>query len=80
MVQHTNCIPKDKILYVLTDEDMVGTYDDRHKEGAYDALSDPAKNELFRLVKKGLEFGLGEAWTDYMNASMDEALRYKQIP
>ena len=54
-------------------------YDDRHDDGAYDALSDLAKVELFRLVKKGLEFGLGEAWSDYLDAAMDEALRYRQI-
>ena len=73
MEQHGNCIPRDRVLFVLTDEDMAAFYDDRHDDGTYDALSDTAKDELFRRVKKGLEFGLGEAWHDYMIASVDEA-------
>ena len=79
MTQHTNCISTDRILYVLTDEDMAGNYDARHEEGDYDALSGAAKDELFHLVKKNLEHGLGAVWDDYMDAAIYEALRYRQV-
>jgi len=72
-------IPRTEVLWVLQTADLEGEYDERHEQGAYEALSPTAKEELFRLVKKGLEFGLGETWTDCMNTAIDEALRYRQI-
>jgi len=73
-------IPRNEVLYVLQTDDMEMKYDERQDEtGAYDALSPTAKEELFRLVKKGLEFGLGESWNDAMENALDEALRYRQI-
>jgi len=78
-VAGSNSIPRPEILWVLQTADLEGEYDERHEQGAYEALSPSAKEELFRLVKKGLEFGLGETWTDCMNTAIDEALRYRQI-
>jgi len=73
-------IPRKDILYVLQTDDMEMKYDERQDEtGAYDALSPTAKEELYRLVKKGLEFGLGEVWNDAMDSAIEEALRYRQI-
>lgn len=73
-------IPRDEILYVLQTADLEMKYDERQDEtGAYDALSPYAKEELFRLVKKGLEFGLGEVWNDAMDSAIEEAERYRQI-
>jgi len=78
-VAGSTSIPRPEILWVLQTADLEGEYDERHEQGAYEALSPSAKEELFRLVKKGLEFGLGETWTDCMDTAIDEALRYRQI-
>ena len=73
-------IPRNEILYVLQTADLEMKYDEHlDKTGAYDALSPSAKEELYRLVKKGLEFGLGESWNDYMDSAISEALQYRQI-
>ena len=73
-------ISRNEILYVLQTMDLEMKYDEHLDEtGAYDALSPTAKEELFRLVKKGLEFGLGEVWNDYMDAAISEAIQYRQI-
>ena len=72
-------MPRTEILYMPQTGDLEDVYDEHHEEGAYDALSPLAKNELFRLVKKGLEFGLGATWHDYMDVAIDEALQHRQI-
>lgn len=78
-IEYTH-IPRNEILYVLQTADLEMKYDElQDKTGAYDALSPTAKEELFRLVKKGLEFGLGEVWNEYMDSAIDEALHYRQI-
>ena len=79
MLGNNNVVPESEILWSLRVGDLEIEYDSRKGEGAYKALTPTAKEELIRLVKKGLESGLGEAWADYMSASMDEALHYRQI-
>lgn len=73
--KHMRDVPEDEILWSLRIGDLEGEYDSRKGDGAYAALTPTAKEELIYDVKKGLDSGLGEAWADYMSASMDEALR-----
>lgn len=57
-------------LFILQVDDMIGFYDNTNGEGSYDKLSATHKTELQRSVKKHLEYGLGEAWADYMRESI----------
>ena len=60
-------------LFILQVDDMIGFYDNTNGEGSYDKLSATHKTELHRRVKKHLDYGLGEAWTDYMKVSVELA-------
>jgi hypothetical protein len=60
-------------LFILRVEDMVAFYDVQKGEGSYDKLSDQDKTELHHEVKRHLEYGLGEAWADYMREAVQLA-------
>ena len=64
---------RDDILFILQVEDMVVVYDHEHGEGSYDKLNDEDKTDLKAGVKKHLEYGLGEAWAEYMKIAIQEA-------
>ena len=61
-------------LFVLQVDDMIGFYDAKKGEGSYDKLSDQDKTDLKLNVKKHLGYGLGEAWSEYMEISVELAL------
>ena len=60
-------------LFILQVDDMIGFYDAQKGVHSYDRLSDQDKTELQRRVKTHLEYGLGEAWADYMRESVQLA-------
>ena len=61
----------DTTLFILRVEDMAAVYDHVYGEGSYDKLSDQEKTDLKLNVKKHLEYGLGEAWADYMKIAIE---------
>jgi len=66
-------IPRTEVLYVLQTDDMIGFYEDIYGEDSYDKLSEEEKETLKYKVKKGLGYGLGEAWSDYMRVAIELA-------
>ena len=62
-------------LFILQVDDMIGFYDAKKGEGSYDKLSDQEKTDLKLSVKKILGYGLGEAWAEYMEISVEEAIQ-----
>jgi predicted nucleic acid-binding OB-fold protein len=67
-----------EILWSLRVGDLEIEYDRREGEGAYEALTPTAQEELINVVQRLIP-SLGDAWADYMSAAVDEALRYRQI-
>jgi len=69
----TNRTSRD-VLFILTVDDMADTYDLKKGEGSFNKLSEEEKTDLALDVKKNLSYGLGEAWAEYMDVSVELAL------
>ena len=66
---------EDDVLFILTVDDMEYTYDLKKGEGSFSKLSEQEKTDLALSVKKYLSYGLGEAWAEYMDASVGLAIQ-----
>ena len=74
----TSTVDMKDVLFILTTEDIEFFYDARlerrGKEGSFRALSSSDRKTLKEYVKRNLEHGLGTAWEDYMDISVDLAI------